>query len=82
VSVEFLGSQSSLNGESLLQRYEGDTFALLNVALAPGTTVIRVEAGVDVADPIVVLNESPLAPPFLARRSCRSRCECHGGRIF
>jgi hypothetical protein len=35
VSVEFLGSQSSLNGEGFLQRYEGDTFALLNVASLP-----------------------------------------------
>jgi Fe-S cluster assembly protein SufD len=64
VSVEFLGSQSSLNGEGFLQRYEGDTFALLNVALAPGTTVIRVEAGVDVAEPIVVLNESSASASF------------------
>jgi Fe-S cluster assembly protein SufD len=64
VSVEFLGSQSSLNGESFLQRYEGDTFALLNVALAPGTTVIRVEAGVDVSEPIVVLNESSASASF------------------
>jgi Fe-S cluster assembly protein SufD len=34
------------------------------VALAPGTTVIRVEAGVDVSDPIVVLNESSASASF------------------
>src|SRR5665213_1095471 len=58
VSVEIDESNESLAGGSLLQRYESDTFALLNAALAPAATVIRVAANVNVAQPIVVLNES------------------------
>jgi Fe-S cluster assembly protein SufD len=56
VSVELEESSDSLSGEMLLDRYESDTFALLNVALAPSTTVIRVAPGVLVDRPIVVLN--------------------------
>jgi Fe-S cluster assembly protein SufD len=56
VSVELEESSDSLSGEMLLERYESDTFALLNVALAPATTVIRVAPGVLVERPIVVLN--------------------------
>ena len=64
VSVEVDQTNDSLAGESLLQRYESDTFALLNAALAPGATVIRVAAGVNVAEPIVVLNESSAGSSF------------------
>jgi Fe-S cluster assembly protein SufD len=56
VTVELEESSDSLSGEMLLERYESDTFALLNVALAPSTTVIRVAPGVLVERPIVVLN--------------------------
>ena len=58
LSVEIDETNDSLSGETLLQRYESDSFALLNAALAPSTTVLRVEAGVNLAQPIVVLNES------------------------
>jgi len=64
VTVEVDESNDSLTGESLLARYESDTFALLNAALAPGTTVIRVAADVQVAEPIVVLNESGAGSSF------------------
>jgi Fe-S cluster assembly protein SufD len=56
VEVTSVVSPLSLGGEALVQRYEGDTFALMNVALAPATTVIRVGAGVNVDRPIVVVN--------------------------
>jgi Fe-S cluster assembly protein SufD len=64
VSVEVDQSNDSLSGDTLLARYEGDTFALLNAALAPSTTMIRVAAGVNIAEPIVVLNESSATASF------------------
>lgn len=64
VSVEIDESNESLAGESLLRRYESDTFAMLNAALAPSATVIRVAPGVNVAEPIVVLNESTAGASF------------------
>jgi Fe-S cluster assembly protein SufD len=73
VSVDFEVSAMSLTGEPLVRRYEGDTFALLNAALAPSTTVIRVAAGVNVAEPIVVLNQSSTSASF-------SRTQLHVGR--
>ncbi|MGD0055909.1 MAG: SufD family Fe-S cluster assembly protein [Acidimicrobiales bacterium] len=56
VSVEVDESFSSLGGDTLLERYESDTFALLNVALAPAATVIKVAPGTLVEQPIVVVN--------------------------
>jgi Fe-S cluster assembly protein SufD len=64
VSVEIDATNDSLTGESLLARYESDSFALLNAALAPSTIVIRVAADVNVAEPIVVLNESSAGSSF------------------
>jgi Fe-S cluster assembly protein SufD len=64
VSVEFADAAPSLHDEGLLERYTGDTFALLNVALAPSSTVIRIDAGTEVRDPIVVLNESSTCASF------------------
>jgi Fe-S cluster assembly protein SufD len=40
--------------ESLVERYEGDTFALLNVALSPAATLVRVAPGVTVDQPVVI----------------------------
>jgi Fe-S cluster assembly protein SufD len=73
VTVDFEETTTSLTGEPLIGRYEGDTFALLNVALAPSTTVIHVAAGVNVAEPIVVLNQSSASASF-------SRTQLHIGR--
>jgi Fe-S cluster assembly protein SufD len=56
VEVEVDESVQSLAGTSLTDRYESDTFAILNTALAPATTVIRIADGVNVGRPIVVLN--------------------------
>ncbi len=64
VSVDFVEAAPSLHDESLIERYAGDSFALLNVALAPSTTVIRVAARTEVRDPIVVLNESSTTASF------------------
>jgi Fe-S cluster assembly protein SufD len=64
VSVEFVEGAPSLHDESWTERYAGDSFALLNVALAPSTTVILVTAGTEVRDPIVVLNESSTTASF------------------
>ncbi|MGA2970374.1 MAG: Fe-S cluster assembly protein SufD, partial [Acidimicrobiales bacterium] len=49
-------SSTSLGGEMLSIRYENDTFSLLNAALSPATTVIRIAPGTIVEKPIVVLN--------------------------
>jgi Fe-S cluster assembly protein SufD len=64
VSVEVVESAASLAGTSFATRYESDTFAVLNAALAPATTVIRVGAGVNVDEPIVVLNVSNSTSSF------------------
>jgi Fe-S cluster assembly protein SufD len=64
VSVDVVESSGSLAGTSFADRYRHDTFALLNTALAPATTVIRVGAGVNVDEPIVVLNVSNSTASF------------------
>ncbi len=64
VSVTFADSPSSLDASPLEERYAGDSFALLNAALAPSTTVLRVQAGTTVIDPVVVLNESSAGASF------------------
>jgi Fe-S cluster assembly protein SufD len=56
VSVEVDESSTSLSGEALSAHYANDTFSLLNAALSPATTVIRIAAGTTVEKPIVVLN--------------------------
>jgi Fe-S cluster assembly protein SufD len=56
VEVEVDESVHSLAGTSLTDRYESDTFAILNTALAPATTMIRIADGANVERPIVVLN--------------------------
>jgi Fe-S cluster assembly protein SufD len=64
VDVEIVESWESLSGTDLMDRYESDTFAVLNTALAPATTVIRVAPGIVVAQPIVVLNSSNATSSF------------------
>ncbi len=48
-------SGRSHTGQALVERYARDAFSLLNAALAPATTVVRVEPGVVLAGPVVVL---------------------------
>jgi hypothetical protein len=55
VTVEITESIQSLSGSTFTNRYESDTFAILNAALAPATTVVRIAPGVNVAEPIVFL---------------------------
>ena len=57
-------SSQSLAGYTFADRYRSDTFAVFNAALAPATTVIRVAAGVNVDEPIVVLNVSNSTASF------------------
>ncbi len=64
VVVESVDSPRSLNGDTLLARYASDTFALMNAALAPASTVIRVAPGVVVDQPIVVLNVTNATSSF------------------
>lgn len=64
VDVEIVESWDSLSGADFMDRYESDTFAVLNTALAPATTVIRVGPGIVVAQPIVVLNSSNATSSF------------------
>jgi Fe-S cluster assembly protein SufD len=64
VSVSVVESSASLSGTSFAERYRSDTFAVLNVALAPATTLLRVAPGVNVEEPIVVLNLSNSTASF------------------
>ena len=64
VTVEAVEGSPSLRGDALLHRYTNDTFALMNAALAPASTVIRVAPGVTVDDPIVVLNVTTSSAAF------------------
>jgi Fe-S cluster assembly protein SufD len=64
VNVDIVESSMSLAGDSLARRYESDTFAILNGALAPATTVITVAPDTNVAEPIVVLNVSNATSSF------------------
>ena len=64
VSVEVDQSSRSITGAPLTERYESDAFALLNAALAPATTVLRIAAGVNVERPIVVLNVASSTASF------------------
>ncbi|MFZ1062738.1 MAG: SufD family Fe-S cluster assembly protein [Acidimicrobiales bacterium] len=54
VKVRSLGTDDAQGGAGL-ERYGNDAFAVLNLALAPATTVIEVADGVDVPGPIVIL---------------------------
>lgn len=56
VTIEVDESSTSLGGEPLSARYANDAFGLLNAALSPATTIIRIAAGTIVEKPIVVLN--------------------------
>ncbi|MHB1209277.1 MAG: Fe-S cluster assembly protein SufD [Acidimicrobiales bacterium] len=64
VTVEVAARVGSLSGETMLSRYESDTFAILNDALAPSTTIIRVANDVHVDLPIVALNTTSGAASF------------------
>jgi Fe-S cluster assembly protein SufD len=64
VTVDIVESSRSLAGESLTSRYESDTFAILNGALAPATTLITVAPDTNVAEPIVVLNVANATSSF------------------
>jgi Fe-S cluster assembly protein SufD len=64
VTVEVVESTMSLAGDSLTSRYESDTFAILNGALAPATTLITVAPDTNVTEPIVVLNVSNATSSF------------------
>jgi Fe-S cluster assembly protein SufD len=64
VHVDIVEGSTSLAGDSLASRYESDTFAILNGALAPATTVISVAPDTNVAEPIVVLNVSNATSSF------------------
>jgi Fe-S cluster assembly protein SufD len=56
VSVDLVDDLSGLENESLLTRYEADSFAMLNAALTPGSVRVRVENGVNVDGTIVILH--------------------------
>jgi Fe-S cluster assembly protein SufD len=64
VRVEVVENAISVSGASMQSRYESDTFAVLNNALAPATTVIKIDDGIDVEKPIVVLNSTSGSSSF------------------
>jgi Fe-S cluster assembly protein SufD len=55
VKVSSVYDGASLSGAPDLEKYESDSFALLNVALAPATTFLEVDEGTNVERPIVIL---------------------------
>ena len=55
-TIDIVTNSVSLHGDALAQHYANDTFSLLNVALAPTTTVVRIAPGAVVSEPIVILN--------------------------
>jgi len=64
VHVEVVENAISVSGASMQSRYESDTFAVLNNALAPATTVINIDDGIDVERPIIVLNSTSGSSSF------------------
>ncbi|MDE3064802.1 MAG: Fe-S cluster assembly protein SufD [Acidobacteriota bacterium] len=64
VSVDAPTALDSISGVPLLERYEGDTFALLNAALCPGATRVRVDAGVTLDRPVVVVHHVGASAAF------------------
>ncbi len=56
VHVESVSPATSFSGESIDQRYASDSFALMNVALAPATTLIKIAPGANIDLPIVIVN--------------------------
>ncbi|NNN00492.1 MAG: SufD family Fe-S cluster assembly protein [Acidimicrobiaceae bacterium] len=64
VEVELIETIGSISGVDFIDHYAGDTFAVLNGALSPSTTVIRVAPGVVVDRPIVVVNSSNCSASF------------------
>ena len=64
VHVEVVENAISVSGASMQSRYESDTFAVLNNALAPATTVIKIDDGIDVERPIIVLNSKSGSSSF------------------
>jgi Fe-S cluster assembly protein SufD len=68
VTVESSTSSESYSGVAGHERYASDAFALLNVALSPATTVIRVAPGVAVARPIVIVQSTNSTCAFASTR--------------
>ena len=68
VSVEVDDDSSWTSRASVREHFANDAFAILNYALAPATTVIRVDAGVTVESPIVVLNVANASASFSRTR--------------
>ena len=64
VDVDVSTTMSSLSGVPMDQRYESDTFAILNAALAPATTVIKVAPGRIIDEPIVIVNSTRFSTSF------------------
>ncbi|HVB19596.1 MAG TPA: SufD family Fe-S cluster assembly protein [Acidimicrobiales bacterium] len=64
VEVTSDDSADSLAGASLLEHYQRDSFSLLNCALAPTGVSIRVDAGVHVAAPILVVHSATSGASF------------------
>jgi Fe-S cluster assembly protein SufD len=56
VEVASVVSDESVAGVTLLERYGGDPFGLLNVALSPASTLVRVADGVTLGEPLVILH--------------------------
>lgn len=58
VTIENSVEPLSLDKTPVLDRYASDSFALLNIALAPSTLTITVESGARLAEPIAIVHES------------------------
>ncbi len=64
VTIDEAPSSLAFGGDDPFERYASDTFALLNTALAPGTTVVSVEPGVIVHEPIIIIHSAHATSSF------------------
>jgi Fe-S cluster assembly protein SufD len=64
VTIQASESPDALEGGHRVERYARDTFALLNAALSPATTVVRIAAGIQVERPLVILHVTHATSSF------------------
>ena len=64
VSIESSQAPATLDRSPVLERYASDSFALLNLALAPQTITITVAPGTRVSEPIALVHETTAGVNF------------------
>jgi Fe-S cluster assembly protein SufD len=64
VTVEAVDDATTLDGVSMVDRYQADSFALLNAALAPATLRLNVAANTHVDGVVAIINVSTSSASF------------------